>query len=63
MRINKPLFSCARCHINTLSGSTLEKLFGEWIVRCPECGAKNLVKTIAINNVVLLTAIIIGWRD
>jgi|GEM_PF-7087800 len=63
MHINKPLFICVRCRVTTLAYAMPEKLFGEWIMRCPECDAKNLVKTIAINKVELLTATVTGWCD
>jgi hypothetical protein len=38
-----------------------EKEFGDWIVRCFECGAKNLIDVIV--NRPVADVEVVGWRE
>ncbi|MEW6058049.1 MAG: hypothetical protein AB1540_15690 [Bdellovibrionota bacterium] len=56
------MFKCSRCHATNLA-SQIEKEHGDFIVRCLECGAENVIAPILNNKAPLPTLGIVGWRD
>lgn len=49
-----PLLRCAHCQADL--SECPEKEFGDWIVRCLECGAKNIIE------IVIADVAVLGWR-
>jgi DNA-directed RNA polymerase subunit RPC12/RpoP len=56
------MFTCSRCQVPNLA-IYIERDAGDWIVRCDNCGAKNLLGVLYIRKVTLPPLEIIGWRD
>jgi hypothetical protein len=54
-----PLLHCAHCQVEL--SECPEKEFGDWIVRCFECGAKNLIDVIV--NRPVADVEVVGWRE
>jgi uncharacterized Zn finger protein len=59
--IEQERFKCAKCGASTFD--TVEKDRGDFIVRCMECTATNVLKVGVVNKVAVLMAEIIGWKD
>lgn len=55
-----PLLCCAHCR--AVLSEYPEKEFEDWIVRCLECGARNVIET-AIFNSPLTDVEVVGWRE
>lgn len=55
-----PLLCCAHCQ--AVLSECPEKEFEDWIVRCLECGARNVIE-IAIFNSPLTDVEVVGWRE
>jgi hypothetical protein len=53
---------CTRCRA-TITHFVIEKDAGEFIVRCAECNAANVLKIILKNYMAILTPELIGWRE
>jgi len=57
--LSPPLLRCAHCR-GKLSECP-EKEFGDWIVRCLECGAKNLIDVVFVHQLAADIEVV-GWR-
>ncbi len=59
------MFNCAHCHhVFIVSSQTgIERDTGDWILPCPECGAKNVLAAVVVDHVVLPVLQIVGWRN
>lgn len=55
-----PLLRCAHCQADLSECPELE--FEDWIVRCLECGAKNLIDVVIVNQPIADVAVL-GWRE
>lgn len=55
-----PLLRCAYCQ--AVLSECPEKEIEDWIVRCLECGAKNVIE-IAIFNSPVADVEVVGWRE
>jgi len=55
-----PLLRCAHCQANLSECPELE--FEDWIVRCLECGVKNLIDVVIVNQSVDDLEVV-GWRE
>ena len=53
---------CSRCQVS-IAQPILEKDAGELIVRCVECNAINVLKLAVINQLMVLTTEIMGWKE
>jgi hypothetical protein len=51
---------CRRCHL-PIAHPIVEKVAGEWIVRCLDCGTANVLHLTATSRVALPLFEIIGW--
>ena len=58
--LSPPLLRCAHCQADL--SECPEKEFEDWIVRCLECGAKNVIDAERGNQQMSLTIEIVGWR-
>ncbi len=56
------MFTCARCKATIVAGE-VERESGDWILRCPLCGAKNILANALINKIPLPTFEVAGWRE
>jgi DNA-directed RNA polymerase subunit RPC12/RpoP len=56
-----PMFTCLNCRVTSFV--QLEYDTGDWIVRCRDCGAKNLVATVLLNDVPVPTVRIVAWKE
>jgi len=54
-----PLLRCAHCQADLSECPELE--FEDWIVRCLECGAKNLTDLVVSQPIAKLA--VVGWRE
>lgn len=55
-----PLLRCAHCQADLSECPEFE--FEDWIVRCLDCGAKNVIE-IAVFNSPLADVEVVGWRE
>lgn len=55
-----PLLRCAHCQADL--SECPEPEFEDWIVRCFECGAKNLIDVVIVTQPVANVEVI-GWRE
>ena len=55
-----PLLRCAHCQADLSECPEIE--FEDWIVRCLECGAKNVIDVGATYQQSNLAVEIVGWR-
>ena len=46
-------FTCACCQVTQIVSLPLHYEAGHWTVRCPECGASNVLDTITVNGSVV----------
>lgn len=56
------MFTCAHCHVTTLTAVQPERDCGEWIIRCPQCGADNIITSVEIGGVAVPTLRVAGYR-
>ena len=54
------LFRCAYCQADLSECPEFE--FEDWVIRCFECGAKNLIDVVIVNQPVADVEVV-GWRD
>jgi len=57
---SSPLLCCAHCQ--AALSECPEKEFEDWIVRCFECGASNVIE-FAIFNSPVTDVEVVGWRE
>jgi Zn finger protein HypA/HybF involved in hydrogenase expression len=53
---------CNQCYAS-IQETNLEKDKGDFIIPCPACGAKNILKIVRINRMIVPTIEIAGWRE
>jgi hypothetical protein len=56
------MFKCAHCH-NTCFIRRIERDAGDYVAACSSCGAKNVLKIARINQMLVPTVEIVGWRE
>jgi len=44
-------FTCVYCQVTRIVSLPLHYEAGNWTMRCPECGARNVLDTITVNGV------------
>jgi hypothetical protein len=57
------MFVCRRCKASTFRSIQIEYYRGDWVAVCSECGAKNILAVIEINNLPTPTLQMIGWKE
>lgn len=57
---SSPLLRCAHCQADLSECPEFE--FEDWIARCFECGARNVIE-IAIFNYPVTDVEVVGWRE
>lgn len=55
-----PLLHCAHCQADLYECP--DKEFGDWIVRCLDCGAKNVIEIVRVSNPIADLEVI-GWHE
>jgi uncharacterized Zn finger protein len=59
-----PLLRCAHCGVaSPYTLQTVERDRGEWLLRCLECGAENILALSLSAKIELPVFEIVGWRD
>jgi hypothetical protein len=58
--LSPPLLRCAFCQADLSECPEFE--FEDWIVRCFECGAKNVIDVVIVNPSVADVEVV-GWRQ
>lgn len=55
-----PLLYCAHCQAALTECPEME--YEDWIVRCFECGAKNMIDSRIVNAGSKIALAVVGWR-
>ena len=56
------MLQCKKCY-NSLFENNAENEYGELIVICSTCGAKNVLASVLVNKTALSAFEVIGWRE
>ncbi len=57
------MFICLKCHFAAIISVQLEREHGDWIIRCPQCDAHNIVSVKISGPMAISIFEIVGWKE